>query len=151
MVMVGQPRSTSEYIQSSSRVARSHKGLVYNLINPQRLREFSLFENYTSFHTAYYKYVEPLSATPLNSQMLKLPLLLNIMDCYKQYISSDPNEQEEVVSGILNLLKDRYDIDEIMEEQIVDRLDELYDNSLDEKEMMSLRDIDPNCYMCVKH
>ena len=73
MVMVGQPRSTSEYIQSSSRVARSHKGLVYNLINPQRIREFSLFENYTSFHTAYYKYVEPLSATPLNSQMLKLP------------------------------------------------------------------------------
>ena len=59
MVMVGQPRSTSEYIQSSSRVARSHKGLVYNLINPQRIREFSLFENYTSFHTAYYKYVEP--------------------------------------------------------------------------------------------
>ena len=150
MVMVGQPRSTSEYIQSSSRVARSHKGLVYNLISPQRLREFSLFENYTSFHTAYYKYVEPLSATPMNSQMLKLPLWLNIMDCYKQYISSDPNDQEEVVSGILDLLKDRYDIDEIMEEQIVDRLDELYDNSLDEKEMMSLRDIDPNCYMCVK-
>lgn len=151
MVMVGQPRSTSEYIQSSSRVARSHKGLVYNLINPQRIREFSLFENYTSFHTAYYKYVEPLSATPLNSQMLKLPLWLNIVDCYKNYICSDPNDKDAVVNGIMNLLKDRYDIDEVMEEQIQERLAELYDNSLDEKEMMSLRDIDPNCYILVKH
>ena len=151
MVMVGQPRSTSEYIQSSSRVARSHKGLVYNLINPQRIREFSLFENYTSFHTAYYKYVEPLSATPLNSQMLKLPLWLNIVDCYKKYICSDPNDKDKVVSGVLNLLKERYDIDEIMEELIINRLEELYDNDMEEKEMQSLRDIDPNCYMYVKH
>ena len=151
MMMVGQPRSTSEYIQSSSRVARSHKGLVYNLINPQRIREFSLFENYTSFHTAYYKYVEPLSATPLNSQMLKLPLWLNIVDCYKKYICSNPNDKDAVVNGIMDILEDRYDIDELMKEQIQERLAELYDNSRDEKEMMSLRDIDPNCYVLVKH
>lgn len=44
MVMVGQPRSTSEYVQSSSRVARNTYGLVINLLNPLRIREHSLLK-----------------------------------------------------------------------------------------------------------
>jgi hypothetical protein len=61
------------------------------------------------------------------------------------------DDKDAVVNGIMDILKDRYDIDELMEEQIQERLAELYDNSRDEKEMMSLRDIDPNCYVLVKH
>lgn len=153
MVMVGQPRSTSEYIQSSSRVARSHKGLVFNLINPQRIREFSLFENYTSFHTAYYKYVEPLSATPLNSQMLKLPLWVNIVDCYKDYIIADPQNPDiknMVANGVIDLLKKRYDFDEVMELQIKERIKGILENC-DENHMESLRDIDADCFMMIKN
>lgn len=153
MIMVGQPRSTSEYIQSSSRVARSHKGLVFNLINPQRIREFSLFENYTSFHTAYYKYVEPLSATPLNSQMLKLPLWVNIVDCYKDYIVATPQNSDlkiMVANGVVELLKKRYDFDEVMELQIKERIKGILDNC-DENHMESLRDVDADCFMMIKN
>lgn len=150
MVMMGQPRSTSEYIQSSSRVARSHRGLVYNLINPQRNREFSLFENYTSFHAAYYKYVEPLSATPLNSQMLRLPIWLNIMDCYKQYLCTRPNDEDEVVNGLMEILKRRFEMDETMAESLNNRLRDVYERKdAQEEEMSSLRDIDPNCYSMI--
>ena len=150
MVMMGQPRSTSEYIQSSSRVARSHRGLVYNLINPQRNREFSLFENYTSFHAAYYKYVEPLSATPLNSQMLRLPIWLNILNCYKKCLCTQHNNEDEVVDGLMKILKRRFEMDETMENGLIDRLRDVYNRTdYQEKEMKSLRDIDPNCYSMI--
>ena len=43
MLMSGQPRSNSEYIQSSSRVARNHMGLVVNIYSPQRIRECSMW------------------------------------------------------------------------------------------------------------
>lgn len=149
MVMMGQPRSTSEYIQSSSRVARSHQGVVYNLINPNRIREFSLFENYTSFHEAYYKYVEPLSATPLNSQMMKLPLWVNIWKCFKEKIVSSNLTDEQIIDVIINCFKMRFDMNSTMEKEIRDRLNEISENGGDT--MTSLRDIDPNCYMMIKN
>jgi len=152
MVMVGQPRSTSEYIQSSSRVARTHKGLVYNLINPCRNREFSVFENYSSFHAAYYKYVEPLSATPLNGQMLNLRLWANMVGCYKKvfgYRGEDDNNS--FIDSYIEMLRKRYDFDQDMEVVIRDRLSSVLrdHNSPNNKEVMSIRDIDPNCYIMI--
>lgn len=88
MLMVGQPRSTAEYIQSSSRVARSSDGLVINLMNPNRNREFSLFENYTSFHKMYYKYVEPLSATPFTEMTLD-KMLSNMAITYMRHVRQE--------------------------------------------------------------
>ena len=64
MLMNGQPRNIAEYIQASSRVGRGKKGLVINLLDPNKAREKSLFENYLSVNAAYYQYVEPLSVTP---------------------------------------------------------------------------------------
>jgi hypothetical protein len=129
-------------------VARSHKGLVYNLINPQRNREFSLFENYTSFHSAYYKYVEPLSATPMNSQMLSLPLWHNIVQCYKLFIAQDPTDEDAIEEGIMDMLSSRYSIDDVMESQIRQRLRYLLHND-SEDYMSSLRDIDDDCYIMI--
>lgn len=152
MIMVGQPRSTSEYIQSSSRVARSHKGIVYNLINPRRNREYSVFENYTSFHAAYYKYVEPLSATPLNNQMIKLPLWANMIMCYSDYILNNQDE-DRVIDGVINLLRDRYEFDDIIEEDIRMRIqDILADPNANDpmnEPMQSLRDVDPDSFIMI--
>jgi hypothetical protein len=64
MLMNGQPKNVAEYIQASSRVARKTQGLVINLLDANRAREKSYFENYLPFHQAYYKYVEPLTVTP---------------------------------------------------------------------------------------
>lgn len=153
MIMMGQPRSTSEYIQSSSRVARSHEGLVFNLLNPLRSREYSLFENYASFHAAYYKYVEPLSATPINMQMLKLPLLANVFNSYKKM--TEETDKERIINGIIRLIKDRYELDEDIESALRIRLAEIYDNYNDEgdgnKPMASLRDIEPDCFIKIRN
>lgn len=70
MVLCGQPRNSAEYIQASSRVARNDQGVVFSLLDANRTREKSIFEQYTSFNQAYYKFVEPLSLTPFTPQTL---------------------------------------------------------------------------------
>jgi hypothetical protein len=65
MLMVGQPKTTAEYIQASSRVGRgSINGIVVTLFRSNRARDRSHFETFRGYHDALYRSVEPTSVTP---------------------------------------------------------------------------------------
>jgi len=66
MVMTGQPQSTAEYIQSSSRVGRRDPGLVVTLYNAARSRDRSHYERFQPYHSALYRQVEATSVTPFS-------------------------------------------------------------------------------------
>lgn len=64
MAVMGQPQSSAEYIQATSRVGRKHPGLVVTIFNSAKTRDRSHFEGFTDFHNALYRAVEATSATP---------------------------------------------------------------------------------------
>jgi hypothetical protein len=65
---MGQPQSTSEYIQATSRVGRRHPGLVAVLYNGARSRDRSHYEAFSGYHSALYRQVESTSVTPFSSR-----------------------------------------------------------------------------------
>ena len=66
MLMEGQPKLTSEYIQASSRVGRSYPGLVFVQYDAARSRDRSHYEQFCAYHTSFYRFVEPTGATPFS-------------------------------------------------------------------------------------
>ena len=69
MIIKGQPLTTSEYIQASSRVGRgSTPGVVFANYYYTQARSSSHYENFRSYHETFYRYVEPSSLTPFTYQ-----------------------------------------------------------------------------------
>jgi hypothetical protein len=64
MTVMGQPQSSAEYIQATSRVGRKYPGLVVTIFNSARSRDRSHYENFIPYHQALYRAVEATSATP---------------------------------------------------------------------------------------
>jgi hypothetical protein len=72
MVVVGQPKMSSEYIQATSRVGRDpdRPGLVVTLMNIHRPRDRSHYERFDAFHASFYRSVEATSVTPFSPRAI---------------------------------------------------------------------------------
>ena len=69
MIVNGQPKGISEYIQATSRVGRGDvPGLIIAVLNNGKARDRSHYESFVSSHMNLYRDVEATSVTPFSSR-----------------------------------------------------------------------------------
>lgn len=89
LTIMGQPKSTSQYIQVSGRVGRDREkgpGLVVMLYNTGRSRDRSVYEQFQNFHELLYANVEPISVTPFAIQAMRQGLSGALISLYRALI-----------------------------------------------------------------
>lgn len=76
MTIVGQPKTTAQYIQVSGRVGRNAQtpGLVITIYGAAKPRDRSHYERFRTYHQQLYAQVEPTSVTPFAEPVLKRAL-----------------------------------------------------------------------------
>ena len=104
MLVNGQPKSISEYIQATSRVGRKAEGpgLVLTLFNDAKIRDKAHFETFKSWHSALYKSVEATSVTPFASRARDKALHAPLVAIALQKLQIRARPSEEVIRKIEN-------------------------------------------------
>ena len=75
MVVNGQPLTTGEYVQATSRVGRSDvPGIVVANFYRDQARSLSHYESFRAYHESFYRFVEPTSVTPYTYQVRRRAL-----------------------------------------------------------------------------
>jgi hypothetical protein len=112
MVVCGQPKTTAEYIQASSRVGRDDQrpGLVVTLMNVHKPRDRSHFEHYSAYHDSFYRGVEATSVTPFSPRAVDRGLSGLVVALARlgdgRLTGSDDAEKIAVVKGDLGFIGD---------------------------------------------
>ena len=127
MVVAGQPKTTSEYIQASSRVGRdkNRPGLVVTCYNLHRPRDRSHYEHFNTYHTAFYRDVEAQSLTPFSGPALDRGLAAILVA-----ITRLSAPEMTAAEAVLHLVKHRH-IGDRAAEIIADRAASIVDNTAD--------------------
>lgn len=132
MTVAGQPKTTSEYIQATSRVGRDGEnapGLIFVLYRPGRPRDKSYYEQFVSYHSKLYCHVEPTSVTPFAAPVRDRALMAIMTGIMRLENGISFNEnpplfpQESVIDHVYSVIEER--LSKTDPDELDDTLDEM--------------------------
>ena len=134
MAVVGQPKTTSEYIQATSRVGRGHPGLVIPIYNTGKPRDRSHYEHFRSFHASIYRHVEPTSVTPFAAPVRERALHALLVALVRYWGPRDTRDRPQpfpdvgLIENVRSVIEARVsDIDSVERNLTLKYFDELVD------------------------
>lgn len=113
MGVVGQPKTTAQYIQVTGRVGRrwwDRAGLIMMIYNPSKSRDRSHFEQFHSYHRRLYERVEPTSATPFALSAIQRALPGALLTWARQHSGArvqDYASYEDALTAGFEILSER--------------------------------------------
>ena len=151
MVVHGQPKTTAEYIQASSRVGRDLKiipndnpqnytgqGLVVTIYSPTKPRDKSHYEQFQSYHSRIYANVEPTSVTPFSVNAREralhsifIGLLRQLSHDSLRHLPETGNNFDALSKAIIEIVIKRAEVvDGIEKQNVIEELNKLILNFL---------------------
>jgi hypothetical protein len=135
MVVFGQPKTSAEYIQATSRVGRDDQrpGLIVTVLNVHRPRDRSHYERFSAYHETFYRSVEATSVTPFSPRALDRGLAGTVVGLARQ---EHPPMTPPL--GAMAILNERSKL-----ESVVDTLAErayVHNGDLPQADLTALRD-----------
>ena len=133
MIVNGQPKLNSEYIQATGRIGRQNPGLIVTLYSYTKPRDLSYYENFKGFHSTYYKDVETVSLTPFTIRARQIGLFGVVVGMCRMLINS-LSKQNDAVSF------DQKNTDQLKELEKIKLHIEKRVESVDNEELSDTRD-----------
>lgn len=121
MVVNGQPKNHSEYIQATGRIGRRYPGLIITVYSPTKPRDLSHYESFRAYHQRFFENVEVSSVTPFTARTRDIALFgvfVGMLRMKYDQLSADADasrfdqgdaDQRNAVERIRNVLMDRVD------------------------------------------
>jgi len=137
MIINGQPLTTAEYIQASSRVGRGETpGIVFVNYYKTQARSLSHYENFRSYHDSFYRFVEPTSLTPFTyqarSRALHAALVIAIrhsgIGLLHNDTAGDFNKENDLIKKVTKEMKIRCKLAIGSNKEMVTKTEEHIDN-----------------------
>jgi hypothetical protein len=126
MFFYGIPRQNAEYIQASSRVGRTHIGIIFNCFHPIRERDQSHYAYFTKYHEFLGQLVEPVAINRWSAYGIDKTLPGLFMGVLLQVMSNKTTTMNRNFFYILNKVSQLYTDGQIDKNEFKDILKTSY-------------------------
>lgn len=122
MAFCGMPNHASDYIQASSRVGRSHFGVVFTVFRPDNNRERNIYQRFYEYHERLYQLVQPVPINRFSESSIKRTITGILGACILNIVAYQKSKRLESARDFVAALESG----EIADEELIELVKSSY-------------------------